>query len=177
MLAALALATAAPSANLKAFEANLASHDSATEALEQWCSARRIADPPRIEARNLGAASNEPTRHMRRRLGIAPDEQIALRHVRLSCGGTALSVAWNWYVPARLTPQMRETLRTTDTPFGKVVAPLAFRRLPLATITGRAENCPSGTISTHRARLVLPDGGALAYLIECYTAANLQAGQ
>jgi len=88
-----------------------------------------------------------------------------------------LSVAWNWYVPARLSPAMNATLRDGDVPFGKVVAPLGFRRVSLPTITGRGENCPAGTISTHRARLVLPDGRALAYVVECYTAANLGGGE
>jgi hypothetical protein len=31
-------------------------------------------------------------------------------------------------VPARLTPEMTHLLETTDTPFGKVVAALHFRR-------------------------------------------------
>lgn len=163
--------------DLPKFEAMLARHDSATAALEQWCERRGIADPPIVRARRIGATSNDPPRSMRRRLNVARGEQIALRHVRLACGTTVLSVAWNWYVPARLTPTMRETLRTTDTPFGKVVARLSFRREALATIAGRAENCPRGTISTHRARLILPDGKPLAYVIECYTAANLGGGQ
>jgi hypothetical protein len=170
---ALALAAAAPGADLKAFEATLASQDSATSALEQWCAVRRIAEPPRISAHNLGATSNDPPIDLRRQLAIEPSQTLALRHVRLSCGRIALSVAWNWYVPDRLTPQMREMLRTSDTPFGKVAAPLRFRREPLATIPGRGEACPRGTISTHRARLVLPNGQPLAYVVECYRAANL----
>jgi hypothetical protein len=68
---------------------------------------------------------------------------------------------------------MNAALRDGDIPFGKVAASLHFRREPLPTIAGRGENCPGGTISTHRARLVLPDGRALAFVIECYTAANL----
>jgi len=95
------------------------------------------------------------------------------RHVRLACHGTVLSEAFNWYIPARLTPEMNATLATTRTPFGTVAAPLAFTRTPLATIPGRARPCPAGTISSHRAVLHLPDGRALAYLIECYTAAIL----
>lgn len=171
----LVLAAAAPGSDLEAFEATLASQDSATKALEQWCAVRRIAEPPRITAQNLRVASNVPGRHLRRRLGIGQGQTLALRHVRLSCGGIALSVAWNWYVPDRLTPQMRETLRTSDTPFGKVAAPLRFRREPLARISGRGDACPRGTISTHRARLVLPNGQPLAYVVECYTAANVEA--
>ncbi|VWX47111.1 conserved hypothetical protein [Novosphingobium sp. 9U] len=164
---------AAPQPQLEAFEAALASRDSATLALEQWCAAQHIAEPAQVHAENLGASGEAPPHQLRRRFGLTQDETISLRHVRLSCGDVALSVAWNWYVPERLTPEMRDVLRTTDMPFGKVVAPLQFRREPLATTSGRAENCPADTISTHRARLVLRDGRPLAYLIECYTAANL----
>ena len=35
-----------------------------------------------------------------------------------------MSEADNWYVPARLTPEMNAFLDTTDTPFGKAVRPL-----------------------------------------------------
>ncbi len=35
-----------------------------------------------------------------------------------------LSEAENWYLPGRLTPDMNHTLETSDTPFGRVVAPL-----------------------------------------------------
>lgn len=155
------------------FEAVLRRHDSATLALEEWCATRGIADPVRITAHDAGAAGGDPPETMRKRLELGPDETFAMRNVKLSCGRTVLSVAWNWYVPARLTPQMNDALRRSDTPFGKIVAPLGFRRQPLETVRGRAENCPEGTISTHRAMLVLPDGRPLAYLVECYTAANL----
>lgn len=158
---------------LDEFEAVLRRHDSATQALEEWCAARGIAPSARITARNISATSNDPPRDIRRQLELGPDETFAMRHVRLSCGQTVLSVAWNWYVPSRLPPQMNDALRTSDIPFGKVAAPLGFRRKPLETVRGPAENCPEGTISTHRAMLILPDGRPLAYLIECYTAANL----
>lgn len=172
-LLALALATAAPSPTLAQFEAVLA-QDSATRALEQWCAARRIAEPAVIRARKLRTSGEKRPRSMRHRLGLKGNERVALRHVQLSCGEPVLSVAWNWYVPARLTPAMNTALDDSDVPFGKVAAPLRFRREALPTIAGRAENCPRGTISTHRARLLLPDGTPLAYVIECYTAANLR---
>lgn len=158
---------------LAEFEAVLARHDSATLALEEWCAMRGLADQAKITAHTVSAASDAPPAEMRERLDLGGDEAFALRNVRLSCGPTVLSVAWNWYVPARLTPEMNEALRSTDVPFGKVVAPLGFRRKSLATVAGPARNCPADTISTHLAMLVLPDGRPLAYLVECYTAANL----
>ena len=164
------------SPTLDEFEAVLRRHDSATRALEEWCAQRGIADPALIRAQTIDATSNDPPAEMRRRLQLQPGETFAMRNVRLSCGPMVLSVAWNWYVPARLTPEMNEALRFSDTPFGKVVAPLKFRRQPLEIVRGQAENCPVETISTHRAMLVLPDGRPLAYLIECYTPANLHAG-
>ena len=39
-----------------------------------------------------------------------------------------LSVADNWYVPSRLTPDMNRLLDDTQTPFGKVVLPLKPHR-------------------------------------------------
>lgn len=173
--ALLALALATGPASLATFEETLAQHDSATAALEEWCGARQIAQPPQIRATSLPDGKAKLSGRVRHALATPSDEPVAMRHVKLACGATTLSIATNWYVPARLTPAMREALRTTDIPFGKVVAALKFRREPLATIAGRAAGCPRGTISTHRARLMLPDGRPLAYLIECYTAANLAA--
>lgn len=180
-LLALAMATAMianPAApTLEEFEAVLARHDSATLALEEWCALRGIADAPRVTARTLSQSMKVDERAasaaIRDHLAAAPDEAMAMRHVRLSCGPAVLSEAWNWFVPARLTPEMKDALRLSDMPFGKVVAPLKFRRKSLSRVAGPADNCPAGTISTHRAMLVLPDGRPLAYLVECYTAANL----
>ncbi|MCJ2187867.1 hypothetical protein [Novosphingobium beihaiensis] len=174
--AAAVTASSASPPTLEDFEAALRRHDSATLALEEWCAAHDIADPARITAHSISAASNDPPKSVRGRLRLKRGETFAMRNVRLACGQTVLSVAWNWYVPSRLTPEMNAALRNSDTPFGKVVAPLNFRRQPLETVRGRAENCPADTISTHRAMLVLPDGRPLAYLIECYTAANLPGG-
>ncbi len=84
-----------------------------------------------------------------------------------------LSVAHNWYVPARLTPEMNRTLETSDTPFGKVVAPLGFRRERLGSQRGRTAECPVGTVLSHRAVLKLADGRAISLVVECYTLANL----
>lgn len=154
------------------FEAHLAAHDSATEALQQWCRARRIGAGP-IRARVIGAQSNDPPAKMRRMLGLDGNDALGMRHVRLSCDDTVLSVAWNWYVPSRLTPEMNAALANSDVPFGKVASALRFRRETIDVNAGPVENCPPDTVSTHRALLRLPDGRPLAYLIECYTAANL----
>lgn len=162
---------------LEEFEQVLRRHDSATLALEEWCALRGMADPARVTARTVTQTikvdSDAAELPIRQRLALDPGETMAMRHVQLTCGSTVLSVAWNWFVPDRLNADMKEALRLSDAPFGKVVAPLGFRRRPLSTVAGPADHCPADTISTHRAMLVLPDGRPLAYLVECYTAANL----
>ena len=162
-------------ADLPAFEHVLAANNSATVALGQWCAARHIAPDPTIHAERVGAADAlaTPPAAIYRALGLAHGTPLAYRHVRLTCGGDILSEAHNWYVPARLSPEMNAQLNSTDTPFGKVVAPLAFTRQPLATREGVLTPCPAGTILSNRARLVLPSGAGLALVIECYTPANI----
>lgn len=183
LLAALALmaatipaAPALTAQTLEEFETVLRRHDSATLALEEWCALRGMADPARVTAQTITQTmkvESDAAPGMRERLAIGSGGALAMRHVQLSCGPAVLSVAWNWFVPDRLTEDMKDALRLSDAPFGKVVAPLGFRRRPLSTVAGPADNCPADTISTHRAMLVLPDGRPLAYLVECYTAANL----
>ena len=174
LLAGLLLAGAAQPATLADFEAKLASNDSATQALTEWCKMRHLAEPSVIHAEHIRkVAANDPPAKMRRLLDIGHGEPLVMRRVHLACGDKTLSIAWNWFVPARLTPSMREALETSNVPFGKVAAPLGYRREPLETLAGAGENCPRGTISTHRALLRLPDSRPLAYVIECYTAANI----
>lgn len=159
--------------HLAAFEQTLAADPSATAALGQWCAARAIAVPPRITAAPApGANAPEPV-DARALLGVTGTQPLGYRHVRLSCGGAVLSQAHNWYVPARLTPEMNAALATSDTPFGQVAAPLRFSRERLSATRGRGPGCPAGTVLTHRALLRLPDGRSLALVVECYTRANL----
>jgi len=120
----------------------------------------------------LGGDHAEPA-GLRDTLGIAKDEPVRLRHVRLACGAKVLSEATNWYVPARLTPAMNTALDGTAAPFGRIAAPLDFRRERLEARRGALPGCPVPTILSHRARLVLPDGRPLALVTECYTPENL----
>lgn len=181
-MASPAVPAPAPAPTLAQFEAVLRGHDSATLALEEWCALQGKGQPSAITARVLapatalpgGRAGDASPDDLPGKLALRDGETIALRNVSLSCGRAVLSVAWNWYVPARLTPAMNEALRSSDVPFGKVVAPLGFRRRPVSIVAGPARNCPADTISTHEAMLLLPDGQPLAYLVECYTAANLE---
>lgn len=173
MLAVSATSVAGCSSTLPRFEATLAAHDSATQALGEWCAARGIARPATIRAMADRDAHDAPSPAVRKALGVTADEPVAYRHVRLACGGTVLSDARNWYVPARLTLDMNRTLETTDTPFGKVVMPLGFRRERLEARRGRMAECPASTVLSHRAVLRLVGGTAISLVVECYTRANL----
>lgn len=128
-----------------------------------------------IRAERIGGEPAAPTPQVRALLAVPLGERLALRHVRLSCGGAVLSEAWNWYVPARLPASMNAVLDGNDTPFGTVIAPLGFTRQRLASQRGAAAGCPPGTVLSHRAVLRLPDGRPVSLVTECYTRANLRA--
>ncbi|WP_160487021.1 chorismate--pyruvate lyase family protein [Aurantiacibacter rhizosphaerae] len=155
------------------FENVLASHDSATRALAEWCDRRDMADPAVIRVSHAGGEAAQPTAEIRRLLEVGPDDPLGYRHVELLCGGVVMSVAHNFYVPARLTPAMNAQLDTTDTPFGKVVEELNFTRERLAAVVGASESCPPDTVLSHRAVLRRADSLPISLVIECYTPANL----
>ncbi|WP_424360694.1 hypothetical protein [Methylocystis parvus] len=114
---------------IQTLNASLLASRSATATLEKWCADHRMSADPKVVARRAAGVDKAPSAETKERLGVAPGETVAYRHVELSCGGRVLSEADNWYVPGRLTPDMNRALETTETPFGKVVAPLhPFRR-------------------------------------------------
>ena len=117
---------------IESLNADLLSHDSATLTLERWCADHRLADPARIVAERVHDVDKPASAEVRAALDVKPDEPLGYRRVRLKCGDRVLSEADNWYVPARLTPEMNHVLETTDTPFGKAVAALHFRRHTLS---------------------------------------------
>ena len=188
--AGLALATAlasscatAPPPPLDRFEATLAAQPSATAALEQWCAANRLGDPPTVVADVLPTPAPPEPADLCVLLDVPAGTPLGYRHVRLSCGGTTLSLAHNWYVRGRLTPAMNDTLAHSRLPFGKVAADLHFRRERLAGARAGTAGlrgigaidgaCPPDTVLAHRALLRLPDDHPLALVVECYTPANL----
>ncbi len=172
-LAACALLAGCTSSLYHRFEATLAAQDSATAALGQWCARRNLASPATIRASPNSSETLAATPAIRALLGVAADEPVAYRNVRLSCGDQVLSLARNWYVPARLTPDMNRRLTTSDTPFGTVVAPLGFHRERLAAQRGASADCPQGTVLSQSAVLRLPNEQPISLVVECYTAANL----
>jgi chorismate-pyruvate lyase len=172
---------------IETLNAELLSHDSATLTLERWCADHRLADPARIVAERVHDVEKPATAGVRAALDVKPDEPLGYRRVRLKCGDRVLSEADNWYVPSRLTPEMNHALETTDTPFGKTVAALHFRRrtlsvellwspLPKGLEMGAAESAPAaGALAVpdhvleHRAVLSLPDGEPFSEVVETYT--------
>lgn len=174
VIATAGIAACAAPFSLASFEQTLEANHSATEALTEWCRVRGIADPPQIVAQAFKAEMVQPDATIRGWLGVSDNEPVRYRLVHLVCGDTVLSIAENWYVPSRLTPEMNRTLESTDIPFGRVVAPLGYHREQLASVHGRAPGCPEGTVLSVRAVLKLPDGRPISMVAECYTAANLE---
>ncbi|WP_018389359.1 hypothetical protein [Ancylobacter sp. FA202] len=178
-LAALAL--------VQTLNADLLSHASATLTLDRWCAAHRLADKPIIVADRVRGQDKPAGAEIRALLKVDAQEPVRYRRVQLRCGDKVLSEADNWYLPARLTAAMNETLETTDTSFGRVVKPLDFRRTTLASRllwqplpegwAMGAKLPPPGPgalampafLLEHRAVLTLPDGTPFSALVESYT--------
>ena len=173
-LALLVVAACSPGP-LSQFRQTLAAQDSATAALGEWCAVRRLADPAAITATPVLDGERIVPAEVPALLALQRGQPLGYRHVRLSCGGTVLSEAHNWYARERLTADMNRMLDQTNTPFGKAVAALKFTRERLGERKGASFGCPAGTVLSHRARLVLPGGQPLALVVECYTRANLRA--
>jgi hypothetical protein len=172
---------------IESLNADLLAHDSATLTLERWCVDHRLADPARIVAERVSDAAKPASAEVREALDVKPDEPLGYRRVRLKCGDHVLSDAGNWYVPARLTPEMNHVLETTDTPFGKAVAALHFRRHTMSAdllwrplpkgweMVAAAAPPEAGSLTIpdhvleHRAVLSTPDGEPFSEVVETYT--------
>ena len=172
---------------IESLNADLLSHDSATLTLERWCADHRLAEPARIVAERVRDAVKPASAEVRAALDVKPDEPLGYRRVRLKCGDHVLSEADNWYVPSRLTPEMNHVLETTDTPFGKAVAALHFRRHTLSAdllwrplpkgweMGAAAAPDDKGALAIpdhvleHRAVLSTPDGEPFSEVVETYT--------
>ncbi|QRG04817.1 hypothetical protein EZH22_16835 [Xanthobacter dioxanivorans] len=176
----------AAQAAIEALNAELLAQPSATATLERWCGAHGIAARGEVRAERVRSAEGPAPQEVRDLLGAGPDTPIRHRRVQLRCGATILSEADNFYLPERLTAEMNATLDGTDTPFGKVVRPLDFRRRTLEArlLWTPAEGAPPAAapgavlampplVLAHRAVLTLPDGTPFSALIERYTSGVL----
>lgn len=175
---------------LNELDATLLSAASATRTLEDWSRRHRLPSGPAVRAlcQRTPPRPCPPALREALRLPVqAPSDTLRYRHVRLICGSLILSEAENWYLPARLTADMNRALDTTETPFGRVTAPLAFtRRLvqserlwsPLPT-GWEMGTLPAGTgapldfppvLFRHHVVLSRQDGAPFSAVIESYTA-------
>ena len=173
---------------VETLNADLLGHDSATLTLERWCGSHGLATPPTVTAARVPDAETPADDAVRRRLGVDASEPVRHRHVRLACGGHVVSEADNYYLPARLTPEMNRALDAGDTAFGRAVGALHFRRHTLSAEllwhpmpegwergTALPPAVPGGLavpseVLRHTAVLVLPDGTPFSALVETYTA-------
>jgi chorismate-pyruvate lyase len=117
---------------LQTLNGEILASSSATRTLEEWCGEHHLADEAKIVARRVPGVRKEPSAEQLQRLGVSDPSAVQYRRVELRCGAHLLSEADNWYVPARLTPEMNALLETTDTPFGKAVQALHPYRRTLA---------------------------------------------
>ena len=154
---------------LQQLSAELLANESATAVLEKWCVDLAIAEVATIIAHPIDGPIRAPSDETRARLKVGDDTAITYRNVALMCGDITLSVAQNWYVPERLTPEMNAVLASSEIPFGKVIAPLNPTRETLNTIFLWA---PSDIIPQNlleqSAILSSGDGLPIAAVIETY---------
>lgn len=136
----------------------IAAGESASAVLDNWCLAHGYSH---LRAQRL-FERREPDSGVRAALRAGGSATIAYRRVRLACDDRTMSVADNWYLPARLTPAMNGQLAASDAPFGLVVKPLAFRRRTLSA-AGDAQ----GRFAI-RAELIDRSGAPFSYVIERY---------
>jgi hypothetical protein len=158
--------------------AELLSHDSATETLQRWCAERHLADPAKIVAHRVPDQDKPADAQVRRLLRAAPGEPIRYRRVALACGEHVLSNADNWYRPGALTAQMNAELETTDHPFGAVVRPLGFHRRTLSArvLISARDRRPPAAVLRHEAVLETPAGTPFSLVVETYTSEVLGQG-
>ena len=160
-------------ATVDALNARLLANPSATATLERWCADRKLADTPTIVARR-GPADKPADAEVRAELKVGASEPVRYRQVQLVCGTRVLSEADNWYVPAQLTPEMNRALDETQTPFGRVVAPLNFSRRTLSVRNLMPQRGPTTAhVLEHRAVLSTGAGVPFSLVVERYTAAVL----
>jgi ketosteroid isomerase-like protein/chorismate-pyruvate lyase len=144
--------------------------ESATATLESWCRDHHLADPPRVVALVVRGAHRPPSREQLRRLDVGAERDVVYRRVRLQCGTHIVSEADNWYVPKRLTAEMNRSLETSDTPFGRVVAPLQPYRRTFAVkmVWSDTTRAMPDTLFEHHAVLYTRDDKPFSEVTEAY---------
>jgi len=169
LLAACSTPGASPDLLAQQLNADILASSSATLTLEKWCADHAMAAPPKVVARLVRSDPKPASADTLARLGVDSAADVNYRRVQLYCGSHLFSEADNWYVPSRLTPAMNRLLEDTDTPFGKVVQPLApYRR----TYASRMLQSPSALFE-HRAVLYTASHQPIAEVRETYQRGTL----
>jgi len=170
-LAAIALlglsACATAPSPVERLKSDLLGKESATQVLTRWCADLHLAAPAIVRAIR-DASVKDASEETRALLKADSKEPIRYRRVKLTCGKHILSEADNWYVPSRLTPEMNQTLDTTDTSFGTVVKPLGFHRKTLDALPAPDAAPNSATVLRVRAILLTPDETPFSLVVESY---------
>ncbi|KAA8383444.1 hypothetical protein FKW31_14865 [Acetobacter sp. DmW_136] len=178
---------------IEKLENRLLANPSATRVLEQWISTYNLAPDNNLHAhRQTEGTAPCPPFLLQTLLGACDTqtEDVHYRKVQLTAHGKVFSEAENWYIPARLSPEMATQLDTTDKPFGLVVAALNFSRqlikreglwfpLPdqweqhgISVGSGKPIGLPP-YLFRHMAVLRTQTGQAFCVVIETYTAEAL----
>jgi len=150
--------------------------NSATAMLAQWMNiscADHAAEIVAVE-RSVGYRAASDIGRLAR-LQVQAEDAIQYRRVWLMYKGRIVSDAENWYVPARLSPDMRRQLTQSAIPFGTVIGPLAPTREtlsserlwpgPVQSSTGRLP----AHVLRHRALVRNADGCPVSEVQELYT--------
>ncbi len=174
---------------LETLNARLLASHSATSTLEQWRLERPSAGDATIRARRVAGIDKPASAAQRERLKVGRRERVVYRRVELACGERVLSEAENWYVPGRLTAEIREIIARSDTPFGRAVLDLNPVRETFAVEvlwrpddTAGALDQPEGELTIpwrlfrHRALVYGDDRRPFAEVNETYTREILAFG-
>ncbi|MFC3443923.1 hypothetical protein ACFOKF_22500 [Sphingobium rhizovicinum] len=173
--AARAVTTSKSVTEIRALRDEISEAASATQVLDRWCVSKHMAPEGTVIAEKIANKPVAATAPLRRILQIRSSDRVQLRHVRLRCNGHVLSVARLWYVPSRLPASMEASLQQTDTPFGRVVAPMHLDRKSAGSSSawppkegGAAATKPPQVLFSQRAVMSRADGLPIAYVVEDY---------
>ena len=110
---------------------HITTHQTATGALNEWCTTRIGPNATGIIVRVLADEEANHTSYSGP-LVILKGERLRYRIVQLIWGEITVSEAENWYLPDRLPLAMQTKLLTGNTPFGDVVRSLSPQRTTVA---------------------------------------------
>lgn len=163
-------ASATPQQRVEELHLRVLAGRSATATLEAWCAEHGLADKARVRAVRVQGVQRDAPDDVRRALQVDAGTPLRYRRVQLACGPRVLSEADNWYVPALLTPAMNSVLDGTDEPFGRVVAPLGFKRQTLRDQTYWPARGDGAGATVLEIRALLRDSAQrpFSYVIESY---------